>query len=219
MRTASWDPGTLEKVSKTPGILDLDSPVKTIGMGFVAHQGCALRTRTKRVVWTCGVKETPKLRENLAKWGLNIKYRPPFDRVRLLHEDPPIFEIPNFLSEQRCRVLQQYARNERASKSDAVESDLYLNYRVNAEVSGASESSEAQALIADQKISEDELKASQKSGFRLQVATAAANKAPGAPSARLFSRSLSARAVNVTILCALRSTKCSFARSCWNYKS
>eukprot|EP00180_Rhodochaete_pulchella_P002026 Plantae.Rhodophyta-Rhodochaete_pulchella.ctg3054.p1 GENE.Plantae.Rhodophyta-Rhodochaete_pulchella.ctg3054~~Plantae.Rhodophyta-Rhodochaete_pulchella.ctg3054.p1 ORF type:complete len:284 (+),score=32.89 Plantae.Rhodophyta-Rhodochaete_pulchella.ctg3054:51-854(+) len=109
-------------------------------------------------------------RESLDQWGVSpdlVGYHPQSDSARgfpLRIASPPILCLPDFLSAEECDTLIGTQR------SNADESDLYLNARVNAELRAPDRSSsEAAELISEQGLSPDVLDDSAGSGFRTAV--------------------------------------------------
>jgi len=82
-------------------------------------------------------------------------------------KSPPILELPNFLTAQECAQIRNWASH--AIENGADECDDYLNYRVNKEVEEGGESQEGKALIEESALSETELSATNKGGFRIRL--------------------------------------------------
>ncbi|KAJ8907577.1 hypothetical protein NDN08_007688 [Rhodosorus marinus] len=132
--------------------------------------GFYFRPQTGRRGRVCAVQKTEKLKGLLEKWGLpNMDLVNEFARAKLIHEDPPIIMVEDFLDPTRCMILRQYARRTRQLNEKDAESDLYLNYRVNAENREDTSSEEAKQLLEEQNIPTSTLSADMGSGFRLQV--------------------------------------------------
>lgn len=82
-------------------------------------------------------------------------------------DEPPILELPNFLSPQECRTIREWAKF--AIENGADECDEYLNYRVNKEVDAGGSSAEGQALIEECELADATLSAKNKGGFRIRL--------------------------------------------------
>mmetsp|Transcript_1283 Transcript_1283/g.2698 ORF Transcript_1283/g.2698 Transcript_1283/m.2698 type:complete len:314 (+) Transcript_1283:1151-2092(+) len=116
------------------------------------------------------------LTEQLQQWGLQcpVKTGEEFDHAFALHINPLIMCVPNFLNKSECEAI--IAMQMAKEGQDGTESDLYLNYRVNQELSTSAPSSsvssvstEAASLIHGENLDPSELDAGSKSGFRTQV--------------------------------------------------
>lgn len=97
------------------------------------------------------------------EWGLSIdSSRHHASSLSLLHCRPSLLRHSSLLSASECEDLIQ------TQCHNTDESSLYLNYRVNTEVSTNTHSTEAAALIATT-VADSGLQAGQKSGFRTAV--------------------------------------------------
>lgn len=165
-RTRDGSGGCSFGLSSSTWLFSSSASVRLQRKGMV---GSGDRRRGRGMTTFMVVRPPKTLQEGLREWGLNPDLKGEFSRAKVLHESPPILEIPNFISELRCRALKLYAASVRAEMKDDAESDLYLNFRVNKEVREKGLSSEAAALIEEQSLTKKHLKAGQKSGFRVQV--------------------------------------------------
>ena len=115
----------------------------------------------------------------LSAWGLSLD---PHNKLAAslttINRSPPLLRIANFLTASQCDALIAL---QAAATS---ESDLYLNYRVNRELSSSAISREAARLIAEFPLARDALRPSMRSGFRAQIP-------PDAPQLRPVLRAVS----------------------------
>ena len=77
--------------------------------------------------------------------------------------DAPIIVLPGFVTAAECSEIIRVGSE---LESKGIVADLYLNHRVNKDLSSGNVSSEAQQLIQEQNLSEEELAADSPSGFR-----------------------------------------------------
>lgn len=89
----------------------------------------------------------------------------PYDRPkrRIPKWDAPIIVVPNFLTDEECDEIIRVGSE---LETQGIVSQLYLNHRLNKEVSSQSTSAEALELIREQNLDEEELAADALSGFR-----------------------------------------------------
>jgi len=127
------------------------------------------KSRRLRTQPCMAVRMTPALQKYLTEWGVKMQLDGEFASAKLIHESPPVFMLPNFVEDKRCRLLIKYAQELRSQRKDTAESDLYLNYRVNKEQREGGTSAEAHGLISREQLRNTDLHAGQKSGFRLKV--------------------------------------------------
>lgn len=104
-----------------------------------------------------------KIHEQTVDWGTQLTVPTPEQPVKILHQDPLLLLLPSFLIQTEITQLIN------AQSSNTEEASLYLNYRVNSEVSNESHSNEAAALIAETTMANNALRADMRSGFRAQV--------------------------------------------------
>eukprot|EP00594_Rhizosolenia_setigera_P018684 CAMPEP_0178960498 /NCGR_PEP_ID=MMETSP0789-20121207/13001_1 /TAXON_ID=3005 /ORGANISM="Rhizosolenia setigera, Strain CCMP 1694" /LENGTH=340 /DNA_ID=CAMNT_0020643861 /DNA_START=44 /DNA_END=1066 /DNA_ORIENTATION=+ len=82
--------------------------------------------------------------------------------------DPPILELPDFLSLEECQIIKSWALE--AIDNGAEECDEYLNARVNSEVEETGSSQEGQDLLGEFDLDEKGLlSASDRGGFRIRL--------------------------------------------------
>lgn len=104
------------------------------------------------------------LQTNLAEWGVTVDPDDKFgDSISAISIYPPMLRVENFITPAECDSIIALQR----SATD--ESDLYLNYRVNHEVSVSTASTEAEKLIGEFSSSRATLNAAMRSGFRAQM--------------------------------------------------
>lgn len=116
---------------------------------------------------------SPAIQNAISNWGLTIDPNDDFgSSITALNVSPPLLRVENFLTASQCDALINL------QTSAQTESDLYLNYRVNQQVSTSSRSSEAESLISEFSEAQKGLSASARSGFRAQVAETAKELRP-----------------------------------------
>lgn len=119
------------------------------------------------------VPASKTLQTNLTEWGVKIDPDNKFGSdISAVSIDPPMLRIENFITPEQCDAIIALQR------SATSESDLYLNYRVNHEVTTSTSSTEAEKLIEEFSSSRATLDATMRSGFRAQIAPTAAELQP-----------------------------------------
>lgn len=103
---------------------------------------------------------SPSLAAALKTWTLT----PDLSVLTPLNSSPPLLRAPSLLPSDLCDALK-------AAHADGDEAELYLNARVNAEVTSSAASSESAALLAAWGVSADVLAADDASGFRVRADT------------------------------------------------
>lgn len=104
-----------------------------------------------------------KIKEQTVDWGTQLNIPTTEQSAKILHQDPLLLLLPSFLTQDEITHIIN------TQSSNTEEASLYLNYRVNTEVSSESHSNEAAALIADTAMANDALRPDMRSGFRAQV--------------------------------------------------
>lgn len=103
------------------------------------------------------------IQKQTADWGTQLNIPSAEQPVKLLCQHPLLLQLPSFLTHAEIANIID------AQSSNTEEASLYLNYRVNTQVSNESHSTEAAALIAETAMANSALRADMRSGFRAQV--------------------------------------------------
>eukprot|EP00177_Eucheuma_denticulatum_P006787 GFKZ01012337.1.p1 GENE.GFKZ01012337.1~~GFKZ01012337.1.p1 ORF type:complete len:380 (-),score=46.89 GFKZ01012337.1:444-1583(-) len=129
--------------------------------------------RNKHAPSLMRLPDIPQLESNLSKLGLTIDPHNEFgSHISAICTNPPLLRVSNFLSPSQCAALIKLQTDVKT------ESDLYLNYRVNQQVTSSAESAEAAKLIEEYSASRASLTSSMRSGFRAQISPTATEMQP-----------------------------------------
>lgn len=112
-------------------------------------------------LYTTDVQEI--VRHGSSEWGTVLNIPSEQQPIKILNRNPLLLLLPSLIDSAEAHAIID------AQSSNTDEASLYLNYRVNAELSTDSQSVEAASLIEDTQISQKALRADMRSGFRTQV--------------------------------------------------
>ncbi|CAN8067982.1 unnamed protein product [Agarophyton chilense] len=88
------------------------------------HARDNIRKQRKASLWMA-LPKNHALQQSVAEWGLTIDPQDDFDSISSLNVQPPLLRVPDLLTPAQCDALIA------AQSTNAFESELYLNYRLN----------------------------------------------------------------------------------------